>query len=144
MFVYHQGPATAYLLLYVDDIIQTASSPALLQQITARLGTEFALKDLGDLHFFLGIEVRKHEDGLHLSQEKYARRAGLQGCKPSLTPLSSTEKLSLTEGERLSPENGTKYRSLVGALQYLTLTRPDIFLLLTKYVSFFMHLPLFT
>ena len=60
------------------------------------LSAEFALKDLGDLHFFLGIEVRKLEDGLHLSQEKYAndlvRRVGLQGCKPVPTPLSSTEK----------------------------------------------------
>ncbi|XP_073353951.1 uncharacterized protein [Aegilops tauschii subsp. strangulata] len=49
-----------------------------------------------------GIEVKKHDDGLHLSQEKYAtdlvKKAGLQGCKPSPTPLSSSEKLSLTEG----------------------------------------------
>ncbi|XP_073357811.1 uncharacterized protein [Aegilops tauschii subsp. strangulata] len=58
LFVYYQGPATAYLLLYVDDIILTASSPVLLQQITARLGTEFALKDLGALHYFLGIKAK--------------------------------------------------------------------------------------
>ena len=54
-----------------------------------------ALKDLGDLHYFLGIEVKKHTDGLHLSQEKYetnlVKKAGLQGCKPTPTPLSSSE-----------------------------------------------------
>ena len=74
--------------------------------------------------------MKKHKDGILLSQEKCAtdlvKKAGLQGCKPSLTPLSSSEKLSLTEGNLLSPEDSTKYRSLVGALQYLTLTRPDI------------------
>ena len=72
------------------------------------------------MHCFLGIEVKKHKDGLHLSQEKYAndlvRKAELQGCKPTTTPLSSTEKLSLTEGTLLSSEDSTRYRSLMGAL----------------------------
>ncbi|VAI15839.1 unnamed protein product [Triticum turgidum subsp. durum] len=63
-------------------------------------------------------------------QREYATdllsKAGLQGCKPSSTPLSSSEKLSLVEGQPLNQEDGTRYRSLVGALQYLTLSRPDI------------------
>ena len=96
------------------------------------------------MHYFLGIEVKKHKDGLHLSQEKYAtdvvRKAGLQGCKPSFTPLSSSEKLSLTEGNLLSQEDSTKYRSLVGALQYLTLTMPDISFAVNK-VCQFLHAP---
>ena len=66
LFVYRQGAATAYLLLYVDDIILTASSTALLQQITARLGHEFALKDLGALHYFLGIEVVRRDTDFFL------------------------------------------------------------------------------
>ena len=77
------------------------------------LNSEFALKDLGDLHFFPGIEVQKNkEGGLHLSQEKYAMdlltRAGLQGCKSSPTPLPRTEKLSLAEGDLLDQEDGTR------------------------------------
>lgn len=109
------------------------------------LSAEFALKDLGELHYFLGIEVKKHEDGIHLSQEKYAtdlvKKAGLQGCQTHMSSsLSSSEKLSLTEGQPLSSDDNTKYRSLVGALQYLTLTRPDISLLSTKSASSFMHL----
>ena len=108
------------------------------------LGADFALKDLGDLHFFLGIEVKKLGDVLHLSQEKYAndivKRVGLQGCKPSPTPLSSTEKLSITEGELLNQEDSTKYKSLVGALQYLTITRPDISFAVNK-VCQFLHAP---
>ena len=57
LFVYQHAGGTPYLLLYVDDIILTASSTELLRQLTARLGTEFAMKDLGPLHYFLGIEV---------------------------------------------------------------------------------------
>ena len=102
------------------------------------------MKDLGDLHFFLGIEVKKHGNDLHLSQEKYAtdlvKRVGLQGCKPSPTPLSSSEKLSLIEGDPLNQEDSTNYRSLVGALQYLTLTRPDISFSVNK-VCQFLHAP---
>jgi hypothetical protein len=57
LFVYKEGARIAYLLLYVDDIILTASSPELLQHVMARLHSEFAMTDLGDLHHFLGIAV---------------------------------------------------------------------------------------
>ena len=128
LFVYHQGHATAYLLLYVDDIILTASSPALLQQITARLGTEFALKDLGALHYFLGIEVVRRATGFFLHQQKYAyellERAGMLNCKPASTPINTKAKVSAVEGSPAS--DAPFYRSIVGALQYLTLTRLDI------------------
>ncbi|XP_073367824.1 uncharacterized protein [Aegilops tauschii subsp. strangulata] len=123
---------------------RACSSDEAITGLLKDLGADFALKDLGDLHYFLGVEVRKHKDGLLLSQEKYAtdlvKKAGLQGCKPSPTPLSSSEKLSLAEGELLSSEDSTKYRSLVGALQYLTLTRPDISFAVNK-VCQFLHAP---
>lgn len=94
------------------------------------LKAEFALKDLGELHYFLGIGVKKRQDGIVLSQSKYAqdviKRVGMMSCKPVSTPLLVTEKLSIEEGDPLGPEDATKYRSIVGALQYLTLTRPDI------------------
>ena len=62
----------AYLLLYVDDIILTASSDKLHQSIISRLSSEFAMKDLGHLSYFLGIAVTRHAGGLFLSQKKYA------------------------------------------------------------------------
>nr|XP_020196891.1 uncharacterized mitochondrial protein AtMg00810-like [Aegilops tauschii subsp. strangulata] len=126
--ILYMGHATAYLLLYVDDIILTASSPTLLQQITARLGTEFALKDLGALHYFLGIEVVRRATGFFLHQQKYAyellERAGMLNCKPASTPVDTKAKVSAVEGSPAS--DAPFYRSIVGALQYLTLTRPDI------------------
>ena len=70
LFVLRSGDAMAYLLLYVDDIIVTASSMSFLQSLLTRLHSEFAMTDLGDLHFFLGIAVQRSADGLFLSQRQ--------------------------------------------------------------------------
>ena len=125
-----------FVLIYVDDIIVASSSQDATNALLRDLSSEFALKDLGDLHFFLGIEVRKTQDGIVLNQEKYATelltRMGMKDCKPSPTPLSSSEQLSAYQGEPLNEEESTKYRSVVGALQYLTLTRPDISFVVNK------------
>ena len=124
LFVYHHGSATAYLLLYVDDIIFMASSAELLGQLTAGLNAEFAMKDLGPLHYFLGIEVTGRPNGFFLHQEKYAHelleRAGMLNCKPVATPVDTKAKLSALDGSP-APDDPF-YRSIVGALQYLTLT----------------------
>jgi hypothetical protein len=81
LFVYKDGAHIAYLLLYVDDIMLTASSTSLLHDIIGRLHTEFAMTDLGALHHFLGISITRSSDGLFLSQRQYAldllQRAGM-------------------------------------------------------------------
>ncbi|GKA90445.1 hybrid signal transduction histidine kinase M, partial [Tanacetum coccineum] len=66
------GADTAYLLLYVDDIVLTASSFDLLQQIITSLHAEFSMTDLGSLNYFLGISVTRNASGMFLSQQKYA------------------------------------------------------------------------
>ena len=140
LFYFKRGKVIIFMLIYVDDIIVASSSEEATVALLKKLKSEFALKDLGELHYFLGIEVKKVNDGILLTQEKYAteilKRVGMKDCKPSSTPLSTTEHLSLHEGELLSPEEGTKYRSLVGALQYLTLTRPDIAFSVNKVCQF--------
>jgi hypothetical protein len=117
------------VLVYVDDIIIASSTPSATSALLSDLNKEFALKDLGDLHYFLGIEVNKVSDGLILTQEKYAsdilKRVGMSDCKPVTTPMFTLEKLSVHEGDLLGPNDATQYRSVVGALQYLILTRPD-------------------
>jgi hypothetical protein len=67
-FVFRNGLDTCYLLLCVDDIIITASSNALLARLLRQLHGEFFMTDLGDLHFFLGIQVMRSSSGLFLSQ----------------------------------------------------------------------------
>jgi histone deacetylase 1/2 len=128
------------VLVYVDDIIVTSSSDHAITILVRDLNKNFAIKDLGDLHFFLGIEVKKKQNGLILTQEKYATelldKVGMHGCKSASTPLSSTEQLSLYDGTPLGPEDSTQYRSIVGALQYLTLTRPDLCFSVNKVCQF--------
>ena len=102
LFIYKQGTDMAYILVYVDDIILTASSHALRRSIMASLSSEFAMKDLGPLNHFLGIAVTRHKGGLFLSQRKYAEkiveRAGMASCKPSATPVDTKSKISATSG----------------------------------------------
>jgi histone deacetylase 1/2 len=144
LFYYNKGKHTIFVLVYVDDIIVDSSSTDATKPLLSDLQAEFALKDLGDLHFFLGIEVKKVQNGLLLSQQWYAAdilsRSGMNKCKEIDTPMLSTEKLSATVGTPLGPDDVTKYRSLVGALQYLTLTRPDICFAVNK-VCQFLHSP---
>lgn len=90
------------------------------------------------------MELKLSADGLILSQGKYAedvvKRTNMSSSKPINTPLSSVEKLSATKGELLGPEDSTNYRSVVGALQYLTLTRPDLSFAVNK-VCQYLHAP---
>ncbi|GJW10107.1 ribonuclease H-like domain-containing protein [Tanacetum coccineum] len=89
LFIFHKGPDTAYLLLYVDDIILTASSTSLLQRIISSLHAEFAMTDLGPLNYFLGISATRTTSGIFLSQTKYAteilERAQMLNCNPCRT-----------------------------------------------------------
>ena len=144
LLYYSKRGHSIFVLVYVDDIIVASSSSQATDALLVDLRAEFALKDLGDLHFFLGIEVKRGRDGLTLTQERYAldilKRSGMQLCKPVDTPLSPTEKLSIESGDKLGPDDSTKYRSMVGALQYLTLTRPDIAFAVNK-VCQFLHAP---
>ncbi|KAK4358278.1 hypothetical protein RND71_023888 [Anisodus tanguticus] len=130
------------ILLYVDDIILTASSDALRQSIMTMLSSEFAMKDLVPLNYFLGIVVTRHVGGLFLSQRKYAaeiiERARMSSYKSISTPVDTKPKLSAAAG--VPYEDPTRYRSLVGALQYLTFTRPDITYAI-QHVCLFMHDP---
>ncbi|KAJ9537459.1 hypothetical protein OSB04_030192 [Centaurea solstitialis] len=136
------GNAMAYLFLYVDDIILTASSHELCKSIISLLSSEFAMKDLGPLSYFLGIAVTRHKGGLFLSQRKYTMeivdRARMSSCKPSSTPVDTKPKLCANaSAPYVDP---TLYRSLAGAPEYLTFARPDITYAVQQ-VCLFMHDP---
>lgn len=117
-----------------------ASVSSRLLSFIQRLDTHFAMKDLGDLHFFLGIEAKRTSTALVLTQTKYTldllTRTHMQDSKPCPTPLASGSKLSAYDGAPLS--DATEYRSIVGALQCLPLTRPDICYAVNQ-VCQFMH-----
>jgi hypothetical protein len=114
-------------LLYVDDIVLTGSSPTLLNNIVAHLRAEFAVKDMGELRFFLGIDIKRTSAGFFLFQERYAddilEHAGMTQCKPVSTPIDSKGKLS-ADGATI--EDPASYRSLACVMMYLTITWPDL------------------
>jgi hypothetical protein len=104
----------------------------LLQQ----LDREFPIKDMGCLHYFLGIEVHASSSGLLLSQRKYIQelltKTNMINCRPVSTSMSSSDKISKYDGSPLSSDDTTLYRSTVGALQYLMMTRLDISFVVNK------------
>ena len=127
LFVFHKYGILVYLLLYVDDIIITGNSDEFIQQLILKLNLSFHMKDMGALAYFLGILVTWSSCSLLLSQSKYILdvldRCDMSGCKPVSSP-TATQKLSKLDGKSLS--DPSLYRSMVGTLQYITLTQPDI------------------
>ncbi|GKD92634.1 ribonuclease H-like domain-containing protein, partial [Tanacetum coccineum] len=119
-----QGSQVAYILIYMDDIILTASCPVLLQQIIGSLNNEFDMTDLGALNYFLGISTDRTPTCLFLSQKKNAlqliERAHMVTCNPSRTPVDTESKLG---PEGVPVQDPTLYRSLAGeALLYVSST----------------------
>ena len=144
LFILQRPEVTMYILVYVDDIILVSSSVTAADRLVASLGAIFVVKDLGRLHYFLGLEVLHSDSGLTLTQQKYSqdllRRAGMMQCKTATTPMSSTDKLSAFDGDLLSSEDATEYRNMVGGLQYLLVTRPDISFAVNR-VCQYLHAP---
>ncbi|KAJ0545685.1 putative RNA-directed DNA polymerase [Helianthus annuus] len=142
LFIYNRGGIVSYFLVYVDDIVLTGNKNSFVQHVIQALSSKFSIKDLGMLHHFLGIEVISTVNGLFLSQHAHVQnlltKFKMDGAKPVATPLSSTETLSLVDG---SPKvDPTLYRQLVGSLQYLAFTRPDVSFAVNK-LSQYMHAP---
>jgi hypothetical protein len=117
-----------YMLVYVDDILITCTHQSIFSSLITQLQQEFPLKDLGPLSFFLGIQVTLTSSSLHLCQTKYIHelfdKAHMVESKPAKSHCTSGSKLFKHDGEPLS--NPTIFRQIVGALQYCTLTRPEI------------------
>lgn len=142
LFVHTTGNTLTYVLVYVDDIIVTGNDDRYVQTVLQAFASRFSIKDPVDLHYFLGIEVKRTKAGIHLSQKKYItdllHKANMIDAKPVATPLPTTPKLTLNSGVLL--KDASLYRSVVGSLQYLAFTRPDISYSVAR-LSQFMHQP---
>jgi len=137
LFIKRIADYVLFVLVYVDDILLTGSSSAALQACIHDLDCQFALKTLGAVNYFLGFEAYRNTSGLYLTQTKYVvdllKKVGMEDCKPCDTPMNAG--LSLTdEGEDLL--NPALYRTILGSLQYLTYTRPDIAFAVNKLSQF--------
>ncbi|XP_019183820.1 PREDICTED: uncharacterized protein LOC109178735 [Ipomoea nil] len=116
------------LLVYVDDIVIASRNLNAIQEVKDQLRTNFQIKDLGSLKYFLGLEVARHNKGIAVCQRKYAiellEDTGFTASKPVYSPTVPSHKLSKNMGIPLEENN--QYRKIVRKLLYLTITRPDI------------------
>lgn len=121
LFYFNKGDVTVFVLVYVDDMIVASSTQEATIGLLKNLQQDFALKDLCELHYFLGIEESKSRDGVILTQDKYAsnllKKVNMSGCKPVSSPMSTSEKLSTHKGTFLGAKDATNYRSVVGAVE---------------------------
>nr|CAN65095.1 hypothetical protein VITISV_011639 [Vitis vinifera] len=129
LFVKHfpEGKLTI-IIVYVDDIILTGDHEEKIDLLKKLLTKEFEIKDLGNLKYFLGMEIARSKKGIAVSQCKYVldllNETGMLGCKPAETPMNTTVKLEESDGS--APVDEGRYQRLVGKLIYLSHTRLDI------------------
>ncbi|RVW59781.1 Retrovirus-related Pol polyprotein from transposon RE1 [Vitis vinifera] len=128
--VFYKKSAAGIILLvvYVDDIVITGNDHAGISDLKTFMHSKFHTKDLGELKYFLGIEVSRSKKGMFLSQRKYVldllKETGKIEAKPCTTPMVPNVQLMPDDGDPFY--NPERYRRVVGKLNYLTVTRPDI------------------
>ncbi|KAG8495219.1 hypothetical protein CXB51_012817 [Gossypium anomalum] len=139
LFTKKQGDKIVVLLVYVDDLLITGNDIGMIDELKRVLHSSFKMKDLGELKFFLGIEIARSNSGIVLSQRKYALElisdAGFGEAKPASTPLEQNKRFTTVEYDDLVDlrscndelmQDVSTYQRLMGRLLYLTNTRPDI------------------
>lgn len=128
LFFKKDGDSISLVAVYVDDIILTGNNPTELIQLKSFLDTEFKIKDLGDLRYFLGLEILREPHGLIITQQKYTLELLSEFDCSHLSLVSSTldptTKLQANSGDVLA--DPTSYRRLIGKLNYLAHSHPDI------------------
>ncbi|XP_019093290.1 PREDICTED: uncharacterized protein LOC109129481 [Camelina sativa] len=138
LFVKSFGDDFIALLVYVDDIVIASTTESGATQLTAALKQSFKLRELGPLKYFLGLKIARNSTGISICQRKYALElltsSGMLACKDVQTPMVPNLHLSRTFGKILNDKE--MYRSLVGRLMYLTITRPDITFAVNKLCQF--------
>ena len=142
LFIYISGNITVYFLVYVDDLLLTGNNTTFIDTFIEFLSNRLSLKNMGAPYYFMGIELIPMNSSMFLSQHKYIKdvleKFEMQDVKSSPTPLASTTTLMLHDGTPTN--NATQYQRIIGALQYLTLTRPGLSFSINK-LSIFMHKP---
>ena len=131
VYVTKRGGETLLALVYVDEILIAYRRKADLKYLLEGLQKNFDVKDLGEAHFSLGIEIERGKDYIKMSQTGYIkeiiRRFGMESSNPVQTPTDQSAKLGQNTDSEDEESEKRPYRELVGALNYLAVgTRPDI------------------
>ena len=128
LFFKRQRGKIAIMAIYVDDIVLTGDDEDEISHLKQALNKEFQIKDLGDMKYFLGMEIARSKKGIYISQRKYVldllKETGMLGCRPSDTPIQTyknDDEVDLGKAVDIG-----RYQRIVGKLIYLSHTRPDI------------------
>ncbi|GAA0168672.1 transmembrane signal receptor [Lithospermum erythrorhizon] len=117
-----------FICLYVDDMVYTGNNPDMFNDFKEVMTKEFEMTDIGEMSYFLAVEVKQAKDGIFMSQRKYAKQIlskfRMKDCKPISTLTKICMKLRVNSNKE--SVNPTLFKSLVGNLRYLTFTRPNI------------------
>jgi hypothetical protein len=114
--------------IYVDDIVFGSTNDRLSQKFAKDMHNEFEMSLLGELSFFLGLQICQRNQGIFISQTKYIRemlkRFGMEDCKPVTTPMQTSCKLRKYDDSKSTDQR--QYMSMIGSLLYVTTSRPDV------------------
>ncbi|XP_024014319.1 uncharacterized protein LOC112088246 [Eutrema salsugineum] len=138
LFIQEQAEKINIFHIYVDDIIFGGTSQELVDAFVASMTRKFEMSMVGELKYFLGLQITQSEEGVFISQNTYGKnllkRFKLDQCKEVKTLMSITTKLTRDEeGVNVDP---TLYRGMIGILLYLTTSRPDLCLSVGIYMRF--------
>jgi hypothetical protein len=128
LFIINQGTHKLIAQIYVDDIIFGATLDSLAHEFSEEMKQEFEMSMIGELNYFIGLQVKQTTEGIFISQSKYAKdlvkRFGFDGKSHARTPMSTSVKINSDLAGK--PVDPSLYRSMIGSLLYLTASRPDI------------------
>jgi hypothetical protein len=128
LFLLKHGVDILIVQVYMDDIIFGGSSHSLVARFAEDMSKKFDMSMMGELQFFLGLQIKQAKEGTFVHQAKYTKdvlkKFNMDDSKPPSTPMSTTTTLDADEdGE---PVDHKEYRSMISSLLYLMATRPDI------------------
>jgi hypothetical protein len=128
LFLLKQGRDILIVQVYVDDIVFGGSSNSLVARFADDMSREFKMSMMGELQFFLGLQIMQSKEGTIVHQTKYTkdivRKFKMKDSKAMATPMSMTTALDADEeGEHVDKK---EYQSIIWSLLYFTTTRPDI------------------
>ncbi|GJY51723.1 retrovirus-related pol polyprotein from transposon TNT 1-94 [Tanacetum coccineum] len=128
LFTRKTGKHILLVQIYVDDIIFASTDPKACEIFSYEMSSKFQMSMMGQMSFFLGLQVSQNPGGIFINQSKFAleilKKFGMDSCDPVDTPM--VDRLKLDEDPLGIPVDQTRFRSMVGSLMYLTASRPDL------------------
>ncbi|GJU53300.1 retrovirus-related pol polyprotein from transposon TNT 1-94 [Tanacetum coccineum] len=128
LFTRHAGNDILQVQIYVDDIIFASTNTAMCDEFANQMTSKFKMSMMGQMSFFLGLQISQSPRGIFINQSKYAseivKKYGLNTTDSVDTPMIETKKLD--EDLQGKPVDATLYRGMIGSLMYLTASRPDL------------------